>query len=124
MAAHANGLSVLLVDDDLGIRQALTHALMLEEFRVVSVANGRDALHQFEGQRIDVVLLDLNLGPESGWDTFHKLKEICPRLPVVIMTGYPERAFSGVDRAEAFMEKPLDLAILFRKLKELAEAAG
>ena len=117
--------NVLLVDDDVTVRQSLEQVLTLENFRVVPVSNGHDALREFGETHIDIVLLDLNLGEESGWDTFDKLKRIRPFLPVIIMTGNPEHCPKlSADRAEGFMEKPLDLTMLFRKLNDLAAKAA
>jgi len=117
--------NVLLVDDDVTVRQSLEQVLTLENFRVVPVSNGHEALREFGEKHIDIVLLDLNLGKESGWDTFDKLKRIRPYLPVIIMTGSPEHCpKTAADRAEAFMEKPLDLAMLFRTLNDLAAQAA
>ncbi len=122
MTQRAN---VLLVDDDVTVRQSLERVLTLENFRVVPVSNGHDALREFGQKHIDIVLLDLNLGEENGWDTFDKLKRICPYLPVIIMTGNREHCPKlAADRAEAFMEKPLDLTMLFRKLTDLAKQAA
>lgn len=116
---------MLLVDDDVTVRQSLEQVLTLENFRVVPVSNGHEALREFGETHIDIVLLDLNLGEESGWDTFDKLKQIRPYLPVIIMTGSPEHCpKSAANRAEGFMEKPLDLTMLFRKLTDLAAQAA
>ena len=57
---------MLLIDDDLTVRQSLEQALTLENFLVVGVSNGIEALQEFGKKPIDVVLLDLNLGEESG----------------------------------------------------------
>jgi len=54
--------NVLLVDDDVTVRQSLERVLTLENFRVVPVSNGHDALREFGQKHIDIVLLDLNLG--------------------------------------------------------------
>ena len=121
----AQRTNVLLVDDDITVRQSLEQVLTMENFRVVPVANGHDALREFGEKHIDIVLLDLNLGSESGWDTFDKLKRIRPLLPVIIMTGNPGHGPKRpTDRAEAFMEKPLDLTMLCRKLTDLATQAA
>ena len=117
--------NVLLVDDDITVRQSLEQVLTLENFRVVPVSNGHEALREFGEKHIDIVLLDLNLGKESGWDTLDKLKRIRPYLPVIIMTGNLEHCPKPANnRAEAFMEKPLDLAMLFRKLTDLTAQAA
>ena len=111
---------VLLVDDDVTVRQSLHQALMLENFNVRQAANGQEALREFHEHRIDVVLLDINLGEESGWETFHQLRQIQPHLPVIMMTGNPAHAVPPPRHTvEALMEKPLDLIILFKRLNEL-----
>ena len=121
----AQKTNVLLVDDDVTVRQSLKLALVSEQFGVVVAANGMDALREFGENHIDVVLLDLNLGEESGWDTLVKLKEIRPMVPVILMSGPPEnRARHSNGSKEVFMEKPLDLAALFAKLQDMAEAAA
>ena len=121
----AQRMHVLLVDDDIVVRQSLEQALLLENFLVVPVGTGHEALREIGEKRIDIVLLDLNLGTESGWDTLETLKRIRPRVPVVIMTGHPEQQTSkSKNSAEAFMEKPLDLALLFSKLKDLVAQAA
>ena len=121
----AQKTNVLLVDDDLTVRQSLKQALALEQFGVVVAANGVDALREFGENHIDIVLLDLNLGEESGWDTLVKLKEIRPMVPVILMSGHPEnRARHSNESGEVFMEKPLDLAVLFGKLHDMADAAA
>jgi DNA-binding NtrC family response regulator len=116
---------VLLVDDDVVVRQSLEQALVLEDFLVVPVGTSGEALREFGERRIDIVLLDLNLGTESGWDTLLTLKRIRPRIPVILMTGHQENNHSvSKNRAEAYMEKPLDLVALFRKLHDLVAQAG
>ena len=116
---------VLLVDDDVVVRQSLEQALSVENFLVVSAASAGEALREFGAKKIDIVLLDLNLGTESGWDTLQTLKKLRPRVPVIIMTAHAENpAKASKNRPEAFMEKPLDLAALFCKLKDLVAQAG
>lgn len=112
---------VLLVDDDPGVRQALTRALTFENFGVVGAANGLEALRGFGEHQIDVVLLDQDLGPEDGWQTLEQLRKVQPEVPVIIMTGRPVRCPArSVPGDEALMRKPLDLPLLFQTLGALA----
>ncbi len=100
----AQKTNVLLVDDDLTVRQSLQQVLMQENFHVVTAANGLDAMCEFGRNSIDIVLLDINLGPESGWDTFEKLRTIRPRLPIIMMTGQPQEQRTGpLGGVELFM---------------------
>ena len=94
---------------------------MKENFHVVTASNGPDALGEFGRNPIDIVLLDMNLGPESGWDTFEKLRTIRPRLPIIMMTGHAqEQRPSPTGGMDVLMEKPLDLPGLVSKLEELS----
>ncbi len=121
----ANRFSVLLVDDDLNVRQSLEQALALEDFHVVPAANSLEAMRGFGENWIDVVLLDVHLGTENGWDTCRELRRIEPRLPVIMMSGHAGESAAAATSQEilAFLEKPLDLALLFGKLGELAAIA-
>src|SRR5947208_13746096 len=88
--AAAPRRNVLLVDDDPAIREALGQALCCRNYHVVAAACGQDALREFAATRIDIVLLDLNLGKESGWSTFENLISLQPLLPIIIITGQPD----------------------------------
>jgi DNA-binding NtrC family response regulator len=120
MARQAN---ILLIDDDLSVRQALGEALTVENYQVALAANGPEAdqhLRQRGERRIDAVLLDLSLGPECGWNVFDRLMSQHPQLPVIVMTasrGQPTA--SRVQNCVALMEKPLDLPLLFATLRQV-----
>jgi DNA-binding NtrC family response regulator len=117
----AKRLNILLVDDDLSVRQSLAHALASENFHVVSVAGSQDAIRSAGETPIDVVLLDLNLGDESGWDTYEQLKRLRPLLTFVLMSARIDpTAPAQHEGVRAFLEKPLDLPLLFQTLDQLA----
>src|SRR5271170_7401626 len=66
-------MSILVVEDDVQIAELLRDFLEAEGFRVFHAANGRETNEQFERARPDLVLLDVVLPDESGF-------EICRRL--------------------------------------------
>ena len=112
---------VLLIDDNASVRQSLTRVLSSENFGVVAAANGEEALRGCGENPIDIVLLDQELGRESGWDTLEQLRKMQPRLPVILMTARPgERPARSTQDVEALMVKPLDLPLLFQTLGDLA----
>jgi CheY-like chemotaxis protein len=118
----ARKITILLVEDDMNVRQALTQALTVEDFVVVAAANSDEALSGLTANTVDVLLIDQDLGQESGINTFAQLRTIQPGLPVILMSARSGRntAFfaKGVN---AVVEKPLlDLPLLFRALSELA----
>jgi DNA-binding response OmpR family regulator len=113
--------TILLVEDDLGVREALSRALSFQKYHVVHAATGAQALRECLENHIDVVLLDLNLGLETGWDTVEDLAALRPLLPIIVMSGRPEQfAHASASAASAFMEKPMDLPFLFQKLATLS----
>ena len=115
---------VLLVDDNSSVRQSLTRALSFENYEVVAAANGAEAMRGLGGNSIDVVLLDQDLGLESGWDLLEQFRKLQPGLPVIIMTARPERPARSTQIVDALMEKPLDLPMLFQTLDSLAARTG
>ena len=86
-----NLTNVLLVDDDLTVRQSLEQALSQEAFRVVSAANGQEALSQLDLHTIDVVLLDLSVpGDLSGTEAVDRLGALDPGVKTILMSGFAQ----------------------------------
>ena len=114
-------MNVLIIDDDSTVSQSLGQALAIENYRVVSAANSREAMRTFCENNIDIVLLDLNLGPESGWDIFRNLNAIKPLVPVIVITGEidPHQP-SGGRSVDALLPKPVNLPGLFQLLRKFA----
>jgi DNA-binding response OmpR family regulator len=113
---------ILLIDDDLMVRQALGHVLAMENYRVVPAANRQEALHEFGKRQIDIVLLDVNPRHENGWETVQHLTAIQPRVPVVGMTARAEQqqSTSRSCAVDALMEKPLNVPVLIQTLNQLS----
>jgi CheY-like chemotaxis protein len=96
------------LDDDLAVRQSRGQALTVENCNVVTAPNGDKALREFDWNSIELVLLDVNLGKESGWDPFQRLTQIQPFLQVIVMTAHPdENAPRPARCADTAMESPL-----------------
>src|SRR5262249_21234674 len=67
--------------------------------------------------KIDIVLLDLNLGEEDGWEAFQALKASRPELPIIVASGQADRLrHASASLASAALEKPFDLGTLLRLL--------
>jgi DNA-binding response OmpR family regulator len=113
---------ILLVDDDPAVRWMLLRVLQDENYVVLTAANGLEAVEVANAKAPDLVLLDLALPMQDGWDTFQRLTDDHPLLPIIIITARPNQLFptlaSGVG---ALMEKPLDLPKLLRTIHDLLE---
>ena len=117
---------ILLVDDDPGVRRMLLRVLEEEDYAVVPAADGLEALESATSNAPDLVLLDLNLPHQNGWETFKRLVADNPSLPVIIITARANQLFPALAAgAGALMEKPLDLPKLLRTIRDLlAEPAA
>jgi len=110
------------VDDERSIRASLSKILGAENYEVVLAENGHEAIEKHGAQRIDLLILDLNMPVKNGWDTLDWLVKIDPVLPVVIITGRSnQRALAEAAGADALMEKPLDVPLLLQTIRELMD---
>lgn len=113
---------IMLVDDDAAIRNMLGRILADEGYLVLPAVNGQEALELAAATGIDLVLLDLNLPVRSGWDTFERLTNENPLLPVIIITARSNQLMTSLAAgAGALMEKPLDFPKLLRTIRALLD---
>lgn len=112
---------VLIADDDDVVRGSLAAVLESEGFVVDEARDGAEAVSHAVKHEPDLVLLDLNMPNVDGWAAFKQLDRVTPLLPVIVITARPnqfkEAVRVGVD---AFMEKPLNIPVLLRAIKSLA----
>ncbi len=113
---------ILLVDDERSIRESLRKSLRAENYEVVLAENGQEAIEKHGAERIDLLILDLNMPVMNGWATLEWLAEVNPLLPVIIITGRSnQRALAETAGADALMEKPLDVPLLLQTVRELLD---
>ena len=114
--------NILLIDDNLTVRQALGQVLAVENYHVVATDNQHDALRAFGQRPIDIVLLDLSPRNEDVWDTLQRLTALRPDLPIVAMTARREylEPYSGAHWVDVLLDKPLNLPVLIHTLQQLA----
>ncbi|HUF48689.1 MAG TPA: sigma-54 dependent transcriptional regulator [Vicinamibacterales bacterium] len=80
--------SVLVIDDEEIIREALEALLSAEGFRVTTAPTAREGLEALGGAGVDVVLLDLMLPDRNGLEVLEEIRQIDDQLPVVMVTAY------------------------------------
>jgi two-component system response regulator PilR (NtrC family) len=107
--------SILVVDDELSMRQFLTHLFKREDHSVRAAENGRKAMELLRQQRVDIVISDVKMPDLGGIELLRAASELQPGIEVILMT-----AFANVDTArEAFLlgafdfiQKPFDNDLL------------
>ncbi|RZL39958.1 MAG: response regulator transcription factor [Rubrivivax sp.] len=89
-------IRVLICDDHLIVRQGIKQVLgEAEDLRVVGeAANGPDAIQQVRAGGVDVVLLDIAMPQRDGLDILKALKSEFPKLPVLMLSTYPDRQYA------------------------------
>jgi len=113
---------ILLVDDERSIRESLSKILRAENYEVVLAENGQEAIENHGAERIDLLILDLNMPVINGWVTLDWLAAVNPLLPVIIITGRSnQRALAETAGADVLMEKPLDVPLLLQTVRELMD---
>jgi two-component system response regulator FlrC len=90
----AQGLPILVVEDDPNLREAVCDTLELAGQAVVSAAGGEEALRVLDAQSVALVVSDVRMMPMDGITLLKEIRGRYPHLPVVLMT-----AFADVDRA-------------------------
>ena len=81
--------SVLVVDDDEGVRLSYLRSLEGARCNVEAVPDGNEALRAMERSAFDLVMLDLRMPGTDGMTVLRTIKERWPESEVVVITGYP-----------------------------------
>jgi two-component system response regulator MprA len=118
----AAGPQVLVVDDDPQLRQALTRALELDDYRVTTASNGVKALEAVTAHRPDVMVLDVMMPYVGGLDVCRTLRSRKDRLPILVLTARDEVGdrVAGLDAgADDYLTKPFALEELRARLRAL-----
>jgi CheY-like chemotaxis protein len=117
--AHAlAGLTILVVDDDLGVCYSLRDLLREEGCEVEVATNGLDALKVLARRNVDLVISDVVMPDLDGYDLYMEVRERYRQTPVVLMTAYFYDKDHVIKRSkleglqEVIFKKPVDPARL------------
>ena len=112
--------SVLLVEDELLVRELASEDLGDAGFEVTAASNGDDALAILrEGRRFDLLFTDIRMpGATDGWQLAREAKELLPEIRVIYATGLGDAA-SGLADDERYVRKPYNLNELRKVLTDL-----
>jgi len=127
-------VNILVVDDEMVIRESLRKILSAEGFRVRTTTDAESALDILRGWETDIAFIDLKLPTLSGMDLLGLIRREFPQIPTVMMTGYStqenavtslqngafdflpkpfafEELLSTVQRAERFIKLPVSMRL-------------
>ncbi|PJA28774.1 MAG: hypothetical protein CO189_03990 [candidate division Zixibacteria bacterium CG_4_9_14_3_um_filter_46_8] len=115
-----NQQKVLIIDDDLLIRDMLYDFLLEKGYQVLTASDESAALDAIEAREFDAAIVDLKLPDGDGLSIMKKLKTARPEVAVIMVTGHPSddiRDEAYQSGAEAFLEKPFKVTRLASILK-------
>ncbi len=113
---------VLLVEDEVEVRQFAVRALRRQGYQVLEAADGVEALDMMQANegKVDIVVSDVVMPEMDGPTLFKELRKRNPDVKVIFVSGYPNEAFRENLGSEdfAFLPKPFSLPQLAAKVKE------
>jgi two-component system cell cycle sensor histidine kinase/response regulator CckA len=118
--------TVLLVEDEAGVRLLSKRILDSAGYRVLVAANGDDAERVFalHADSIDLVVTDVVMPGCGGPELLNRLKQLAPAVRVLYMSGYTEQSAAhraGIDRGAPFVQKPFTAAEFVRQVREVLD---
>jgi CheY-like chemotaxis protein len=126
-SVRAGTETILLVEDELGVRQLVREMLHRLGYKIHEASNGADAVRIFSQHQntIDLLLTDVIMPQMSGRDLAERLKALQPSLRVLYISGYTDDmlAHHGVLESNVFLlQKPFAPDELAKKLREVLDA--
>ena len=116
--------TVLVVDDDDGVRDLLDVTLRRAGLTVLLACDGREGVDIFRrhADEIRAVVLDRTMPDVGGEDAFDEIRRIRPDVRVMLISGYSEEraAWHFIDKGlDAFLHKPFEPRILLEKIRRI-----
>ena len=123
MSYHRGTETILLVDDEESLRNVVVDLLSQLGYRVLSAADGPEALalaEEYSG-KIDLLLTDVVMDPLSGPALAEKLARLRPEMKVIFISGYADSlAPDGVLKpGTVLVNKPFTIKVLSARLREV-----
>jgi len=116
---------ILVVDDELPVREILRESLEVEGFEVYVTESGEEALRVYDdcGGRIDVVFTDIGMPDMDGWELAREIRKRSETIPLAIVSGWGDSI--GHDarqavKAEWVVSKPFDIDAIAAIAREVA----
>ena len=106
--------TILLVEDEKGLREITEFALVNSGFKVLQACDGIEAMEMFKQYKDEIIcmLCDLKMPRMDGWGTISALRAMRQDLPVILTSGYDEKSVMAGEHPELpdfFLSKPYNL---------------
>lgn len=128
MAVQTFGKTILFVDDDDELREALSLMLERAGHRVQRAANGEQAVRLAAEEPPDLILLDFMMPEKSGFDASRELRRLpgLEEVPIIVLTAFGQNIgeIYGLPQADPssniveYLEKPVEINILLERVNQ------
>ena len=116
------GHHILVVDDEVGIRELICDALSMSEFQTQTASDGLEALTRIRRERFDLIILDINLPKLDGLSLLEKIRKEGSQVPVLILSARRDRndITTGLKNgADDYLTKPFGIEELVLRVKAI-----
>ncbi len=119
--------SIIVIDDELLIRDLLYDFFSERNWVVAVYESGEKCLEALRNRSFDIALVDIKMSDMDGLSLAHKIRDLYPSLPVVLMTAFPS-VDSAVDalrlKVEDYFTKPFNINKLYKSIEAIADQRG
>jgi CheY-like chemotaxis protein len=117
---------ILVVDDDVTVRDVVTSFAEKLNFDVMHAKDGRSGVDMFKQyhRKLQVVMMDMTMPRLGGLDAMREMRQINKDVPIVLMSGYAESEAMNVDSgelADGFVQKPFRFKDVKKVLYQVLE---
>jgi hypothetical protein len=122
----AKGETILLAEDEAGVRKYTRQILQRHGYKIVEAANGAEALTvaRQQGNSIRLLLTDIIMPIMGGVELAEKFHSEFPNVPVLFMSGYNDQIMRHWNTLTAYIQKPFTLTDLLTQVRELLDRNG
>jgi CheY-like chemotaxis protein len=128
LAGGERGECILVVEDDIDVRNYVVQTLRELNYRVTGVANAHAALSVLRSEdRVDLMLTDVVMRGLNGRELAEQAKNLRPGMPILFMTGYSRNAIihqGRIDNGIDLLQKPISQAQLSNRIRELLDKSA
>ncbi len=119
------GRKILVVEDELRIRELICDCLVNEDYEVVQAGDGREAMEMFTQSYFDLVILDIMIPEVDGWSVCRRIRKKSG-VPIIILTARLEEEdkLMGFELgADEYVTKPFSPRVLLARARALLQRA-
>ena len=119
--------TILFVEDESFVREGAAEVLRSVGYTVLTAKNGLEALRTFQkcSRRVHLLLSDVVLPGKSGHALASELRQLCPEIIILFISGYADQLAPGAYEKERahFLAKPFSMPALLRKVRQALDGS-